>query len=336
MLPFQTPPLKIPDNTEDLLPASVRDDYAGRIELRSPAEADIRQVLRKELDIRKLKLSSRWFWLMGRQTPTRPLHWQRCQGRDVLPIEEMGMHLVWTTGRIFIKPVPRFLLAPTIWKGHLSCTDHCRKCSDKGHSRATDEQTGAYCLRATALGFLISYTTLIMYESDFNIAKDMQLVPAELSWSSWRRFVKELLDQHSYGKVEERFRYGELRLDRLNQAWRLTHFPFTKSYQPSYDRYTTFLQAWFAVIAAVTVYIVVALTGLQVGLATERLGANDTYQAVAYGFSVFSLMGPLVVTGVLLTCFLITFLGNWIGTIAFQKKREHSLGGSSESGNAWT
>lgn len=37
----------------------------------------------------------------------------------------MDMHLVWTTGRIFIKPVPRFLLEPHFWEAYLCCDQGC-------------------------------------------------------------------------------------------------------------------------------------------------------------------------------------------------------------------
>ncbi|KAH7141677.1 hypothetical protein EDB81DRAFT_884752 [Dactylonectria macrodidyma] len=36
-------------------------------------------------------------------------------GRDVIVTEQMDMHLVWTTRRIFLEPIPRFLLEPRFW-----------------------------------------------------------------------------------------------------------------------------------------------------------------------------------------------------------------------------
>lgn len=236
------------------------------------------------------------------------------------------MHLVWTTGRIYVKPIPRFLLDPGFWEANLCCPTKCRDCSEHLKVDMIQDERQGYCLRATALGFLISYTTLIMYESDFKIAKDLQLIPEDLTWIKWRLFVKELLSQDDiYNKVERRFRYGELRLTRLNKAWRFAHFPFQASYMPSYDRYTTFLQAWFATIAAVTVYIVVVLTGMQVGLATERLASNGSFQAVSYGFSVLSIIGPLIAVGLLLVYFLIVLFWNWFKTVVFGKKRRYAI-----------
>lgn len=334
IVPFQRPLLRPSQSIDDLLPATVRNDDAGSgfIQLKAPVEADIPQILYKELDIGRLKVVSNWFWLMGRPTPTKPLHWQHCVGRQVVPMENMGMHLVWTTGKIWIKPIPRFLLDHNLWNDHLRCQSDRRGCSRQSKSETPTGKEPACCLRATALGFLLSYSTLISYESDFKIARDLQLIPEELTWNTWRTFVREFLSQDDiFNKVERRFRYGELRLARLNIAWRFTHFPFATTYMPSYDQYTTFLQAWFATIATVTIYIVVVLTGMQVGLATERLGSNHAFQTVSYGFSVFSILGPLIAVGLLLVYFLIVLFWNWFKTVAYGKKRKYAIEGPSKA-----
>ncbi|KAI0421868.1 hypothetical protein F5X98DRAFT_225157 [Xylaria grammica] len=36
-------------------------------------------------------------------------------GRKILLTEEMDVHLVWTTGRMFLKPIPHFPLEPQFW-----------------------------------------------------------------------------------------------------------------------------------------------------------------------------------------------------------------------------
>ncbi|KAH8651794.1 hypothetical protein BGZ61DRAFT_487580 [Ilyonectria robusta] len=41
--------------------------------------------------------------------------------RVVIVTERMDMHLVWTTGRIFLKPIPRFLLELRYWEEYLPC-----------------------------------------------------------------------------------------------------------------------------------------------------------------------------------------------------------------------
>lgn len=44
--------------------------------------------------------------------PPRPLHHQLLLSREISVTEQMDMYLVWMTGRMFLKPIPRFLLEP--------------------------------------------------------------------------------------------------------------------------------------------------------------------------------------------------------------------------------
>jgi hypothetical protein len=47
------------------------------------------------------------------------LHRQRVKGREVIVTEEPRLHLVWIHNRIFIKPLPRYLLSYAFWEGYL-------------------------------------------------------------------------------------------------------------------------------------------------------------------------------------------------------------------------
>ncbi|KFA54456.1 hypothetical protein S40293_10222 [Stachybotrys chartarum IBT 40293] len=71
------------------------------------------------------------------------------------------MHLIWTTSRIFLKPIPRFLLEPCFWTEYLYCGHEYERCG----------------LRKCALSFLFSYAALLSYESDFRIAEEKRLLP---------------------------------------------------------------------------------------------------------------------------------------------------------------
>ncbi|KAI4858955.1 hypothetical protein F4820DRAFT_193497 [Hypoxylon rubiginosum] len=57
--------------------------------------------------------------------PLRPLHHQLLLDRDVVIAEQMDLHLVWTPGRIFLKPLPPFLLEPRFWRDQLACKIGC-------------------------------------------------------------------------------------------------------------------------------------------------------------------------------------------------------------------
>ncbi|KAL7951256.1 hypothetical protein V8C42DRAFT_350000 [Trichoderma barbatum] len=65
-------------------------------------------------------------------------------------------------------------------------------------------------LQRRALGFLFSYAALISHESDFHIAKEKHLLPAEVEWLAWRRFVEQLDTHNIYPRIDLRFHHGEL------------------------------------------------------------------------------------------------------------------------------
>ena len=50
-------------------------------------------------------------------------------------------------------------------------------------------------------------------------------------------------------------------------------------------------------MATATVFIALVLTALQVGLATERLQENASFQQASYGFTIFAILGPICAFG---------------------------------------
>ena len=242
----------------------------------------------------------------------------------------MDMHLVWTTGRIFLKPVPRFLLEPRFWTLYLSAPGPCScfmhevqdtgstttgapkvKNGQKRHSSTAGQCNGGLQMRA--LGFLFSYTALIAHESDFHIAKEKHLLPEEVTWDGWTTFVKELDPENIYDKIDKRFKYGEFRLSRLNEIYRLTRWPlFLKPYVTSWHEYHSFFGAHFTWLASATVYVVVVLTAMQVGLATDALKEDRSFQSSSYGFTIFAILGPVVTVVLILLAFLVLFSYNWL------------------------
>ncbi|KAF6806868.1 hypothetical protein CPLU01_15856, partial [Colletotrichum plurivorum] len=83
--------------------------------------ATIHDWIDEETDLHRLAAIHNWLWIVGRPMPPRPLHQQRLLNREITITEKMDLHLVWTTDRIFIKPLPRFLLEPRFWAGFLRC-----------------------------------------------------------------------------------------------------------------------------------------------------------------------------------------------------------------------
>jgi len=206
---------------------------------------------------------------LGLRIPPRPLNYQRAKSREIIICENTGLHLVRAPGRIFLKPLPDYLLQEEFWQEHL----------------VRDQQ-----LYGLALGLLQSYVALIQYRSDFSIAQGEGLVKKDLKWDEWVSIVASVLAQQNL-KVNKRYIYGELRLSRLNKIFwahgqlRGYHFP--------YQTYGEMLTANIAPIAGATVYVALVLTAMQVGLATHAVRNKDAFHNASYGFAVFSILAPI-------------------------------------------
>ncbi|KAH7115652.1 hypothetical protein EDB81DRAFT_600240, partial [Dactylonectria macrodidyma] len=112
---------------------------------------------------------------------------------------------------------------------------------------------------------------------------------------------------------------GELRLSRLNKIYALSQTP--RGYMSRWNQYGTFFHDNFAWLASVTFYIVIVLTAMQVGLATESLARSDAFQSASYGFVVFSILGPLVAASLIMLAFCCIFIYNWIQAVHCRERR---------------
>ena len=316
-----------PYTVAELLPASYRTNDED-LAVPSP---EVKYFL-MELDIQKRNKIHDWLWIAGRPMPPRALTRQKMIGREIVIVEEMALHLTWARGRMFLKPIPAFLLEPDFWTKHIACPPE-RVCS----STSSPEKTGHLVLCdhsqvwQCALGFLLSYAALIAHESDFHIAKEHRLLPAVVTWLGWKSLVAELLmDEHIYQHINERFIYGELRLSRLNKIYRFTGLSILRGYQVAYSEYGDFIRDNFTWLASVFAYVAIMLTAMQVGLATGQLQSNQKFQAVSYGFTVFSILGPpvIILCGAVVLC--VVFLSNWIATKRYKRKRFRHIAAKQE------
>ncbi|KAK3364682.1 hypothetical protein B0T25DRAFT_70977 [Lasiosphaeria hispida] len=307
----------------DQFPASYRVDD----DIRAPVTPEL-DLIAREMNVKRLQDIIHLLWLAGRPVPPRPLHFQLSLGREITVREQMEAHLVWGSGRIFIKPIPRYLLNPHFWEKHLFC-DQCRgqgvaKFDDTASSRCTHRQ-----LRACALGFLLSYVALVAYESDFTIAKERRLIPAEVTWLRWREFVREILAGESanrlYTHVAPRFIYGELRLNRLNLICLALQGPLSSGFVATWHSFGSFYRDNSAWIITITAYVILILSAVQVGLTTSRLSGNEVFQAAAYGFSIFAILIPIFTLGLLVTFSAILWAYNVMRTRRFEAKRSKTL-----------
>jgi hypothetical protein len=215
--------------------------------------------------------------------------------------------MVWHESRLFIKPLPDYILDHQIWSDTL--------CNNPA-------------LHASSCGFLLSYVWLLCYPSDLKIAVELGLVSSDVTWNHWTIFVDAFLskiDTEALDMVNKRYWYGELRLDRLNIIYRLTHIfesGLLRGYMNGYNRYAVFFERNFKWTLLVFLYITLALTAMQVGQGTSRLQQNKAFQQASYGFAVFSIVLPLVIVGVSLLLFLWFFFYHLIATKTFATVRE--------------
>ena len=308
--PFaETDPLKSYDPAGLVLPALVQLSGGKFI----VPKHDLRRYLTSELDVSRLNRINHRLWLAGLPRGARPLHKQILLGRKVVVTEQADLHLVWSKSRIFIKPLPRFLLTHDTWLSHL--------CKDEG-------------LFKSATGFLLSYAWLVCYRSDLRIAHDLGLLPPEITWEQWTTFLEDFLrhlDTSSASSINERYRFGELRLNRLNWIYRLSVYNLgfrgiNRGYFRGPEWYTQFLHENFGWLLAVFGYLSIVLSAMQVGLVTDKLVENTIFQDASYGFSVLSITMPVIIVGAVFLASLFQIFFNVRATRRYNEEVRRSQG----------
>ncbi len=281
--------------TTDALPATYQyHTTAGKRAVGDPTE-DTPAFLRRELSLGELSGLLKHLWFAGAARPAMPLHTHIARGREIVVLDQMDMHLLWTNeGRLFVKPVPRFLLSPAFCQANLQCPAGCT-------CPVPPASTCRGTSRRVALGFLYTYACLISSETDFHLANEKRLLPrkehdAPIAWSDWKALARELLHTHEHdplATMHPRFRRAELRLSRVNTLSRLTRF---RPYVRGRHSYGSFFRDNLAWTAAATVFVALMLTAIQVGLATDRLREDAAFQQASYGFTVFAILAPVGVS----------------------------------------
>ena len=302
------------------LPAVYHNQSHSLQTIEETNEHSIRNYLEWELTVPRLNEIHGNLWLAGRPMGARPLHRQAMLGRDLVTTEQVDLHMVRQGTRIFVKPMPDFLLDHEFWKDHICRDTNLYECG---------------------CGFLLSYVWLVCSKSDLRMAQDAGLLGPEINWENWTSFTRSLLrtiDIQTLEQVNQRYHYGELRLSRLNWIYRLTsknrsHVTLIRGYMYGYTRYSEVVQRNFGWVLVAFVYGTIVLTAMQVGLATDRLGQSDMFQNASYGFTVFSILTPLIIIAILGLNLLSLSAFNVFATISFKRRTERArrgfLGGKS-------
>ncbi|KAF2113922.1 hypothetical protein BDV96DRAFT_104708 [Lophiotrema nucula] len=308
------------ENVIPLLPATYRTHYMVRL-----VSSDIRAFLESEFDLARLNRVHKWLWLAGLPSSPRPLHYQRVKQREIVIAEQLDLHLIWSPARIFIKPLPRFLLSSRFWQLNICPYPY---------------------IYQTALGFLLSYVALIEREVDFAIASNSGLIPGDITWPGWLTLVEEIVamssQSHSYLSsssassglsslephvpVNPRFYYGELRVGRLNWIYRLV-LGQPRGYLSGCTTYGAFLRDNVNSLITLFAYTTIVLSAMQVGLATQFLVDDYAFSMASYVFSVFAILAPLSAIAAILFVLVLLFAINLVRTLRIQRKRRRQGAG---------
>lgn len=224
------------------------------------------------------------------------LHQHVLRGREVVINEDPEFHLVRYYDRIYLKPVPEYLLNYQFWEKYVQ---HGTKSTIKT-AQPTENSYGSYDGYQTTLGFLRSYGYLIRHQSDFIIARKAHLMPSYISFDRFQRFIhnfRTIPDED----VSDRYKYGQFRLTRLNWATRLVYLGRLLSRRPpgghrhrvrmefenvKFEQTFQGISRYAAPLAFTFALMSLVLSSMQVVL--TALGTKTWYAfvSVSWGFSV--------------------------------------------------
>ncbi|KAM6480430.1 hypothetical protein HDV62DRAFT_366351 [Trichoderma sp. SZMC 28011] len=196
----------------------------------------------------------------------------RSRGRQIMATEDAHLHLIWRYDCVFIKRIPELL-------------QKCEKWPGGRIPLSMDDQIW---------GFLRSYVFLIQTQLDFILAQESFLLPSSIDWESWKTFIAPFQPVKD-AQVAKRYRYGQLRLSRLNWAVRIFNPRRSTTrwfYALSEWSISRYLEASTVPLLFLFAIISLALSAMQVVLSTDpsNLGLSDSANAVIGNiFLVFSL-----------------------------------------------
>jgi hypothetical protein len=268
-------------------------------------EQDIEGFLKQDLDLERLNVIHRLLWMSGRPLNARALHRQQMMGFEVLRTEQADLHLLKFSNRLLIKPLPAFYLNYEFWEKYL--------CEPKSKA-----------LHESACGLLLSYLWLVRSPLDLQLAQELDLLPSQITWNSWKRFITEFcsqVDVNALSQVNKRYLFGELRLGRINSIYRIRFFKthFVRGYLYGYNRYVVFFQRNFGWVLVVFVFFSLVFSAMQVGAGTPQLSDSKVFQKAAYGFTVFSIVTVAALLGFVGVTFSGMFLFNMVEAISHDK-----------------
>jgi len=242
--------------------------------------------LRHSLRDDDLELMHSQLWYAGRIGNISPLHHQKVLRRDIILTERAQLHLIWFERTIYVKRLEDKIMN---WKFF------------------SDVVCGDSIVHQVATGFLVSYAYLIQYPSDLEIAKASGLINKKISWRSWQDFRSGVLHQLADRDIHDRFEYGELRLGRLNQIYRMKFLGL--AYFNVYRDYSSYFGDNYMTLVALFALVSVALSAMQV--MTGVGGVSRVVLTTSYRFSIATLVALAGSCAILLALYNGLYVWNW-------------------------
>ncbi|KAJ5480915.1 hypothetical protein N7539_006809 [Penicillium diatomitis] len=250
----------------------------------SDSQSIVSDTLQLELNTPAIDTIYQHLWLAGLPKAARPLHRQILLGRTIVITENPNEHLVWVATRIFIKPLPECILSHDFW-------------TTEGAVLLQHQS-----LHRSACGLLLSYCWLIRAKSDLGIAQNKGLVPKSITWEEWARFATDIVtnvELDSLDAVSKRYHFGELRLTRLNLIYRVLNIFSARvnrrvfMSEPLWTK--AFLERNFAWIFSVFAFVSIVAGSMQVGLGTDLLHGDVSFQRASVVFTAGSLLAVVLI-----------------------------------------
>jgi hypothetical protein len=264
-------------------------------------------------------------WLTSIQSSANisPFHRQIVRNRHLVITEDPQLHLAWVADRIFTKPLPTYLLSHTFWVRYFQrsgCTIANCKSSDNEHLLQRQR------VIPSALGFLRTYYHPVKYETDFHIAKDARLMPPQITWIDFSDLMSSVAVVVQDADVCGRYKYGELRLSRLNFYSKIF---LRKSYFPRrHSQYGSHFAHYFTPLLFVFGILSLVLSAMQVITASDTLiKTNPAWQKfwqLCTWFPIAVLGMVLFISLVLVLLFSYRFVDELYVSIAYKIKKRRT------------
>ncbi|KAH7117682.1 hypothetical protein B0J11DRAFT_89690 [Dendryphion nanum] len=273
--------------------------------------ANLKDYLRSSFLTSHLDIIAPYLWMAFTPTYTHisPIHFQAARGRNIITTENVHLHLVWYYDRIFIQPLPAYLLSSAFWE----------------YIEETDQE-----VYQAAAGFMRTYSCLIKYEIDFRRAQspELGLIPTgdsadPITYEKFVEFIAPFADLVD-SAVSPRYQYGEMRLTRLN--WFARIFLRKLTYHHIHAQWNEYIGRFLAPFLTIFILLSSALAAMQVELTVQSAPPSlknwDAFARVCRWFSVLVLVLIAVIVTYSLSLVLFMFVyGQFFARRVLRQKR---------------